>query len=106
MLTSKHVNHEVYVAVLRRLPAGAAQPVSLVMDGHSVHRSGAVKPFAIYTQEWRRLFFLSPCPPEENPDEQVRNLPHEIRSFFEHPGARSASGEAQERILSGTLVSK
>ena len=73
MLTGKHVNHEVYVAVLRRLPAGAAQPVSLVMDGHSVHRSGAVKPFVIYTQERRRMFFLSPCPSEGNPGEQVWN---------------------------------
>ena len=73
MLTDKNVNNGVYVEFLRRLLVGAKQPIFLVVDGHSVHRSRAVKQFAISTEGKLRLFFLPPHSPEVNPDEQVWN---------------------------------
>jgi transposase len=71
MLTDKNVNNEVYVEFLRRLLVGAKQPIYLVVDGHSVHRSRAVKKFVLSTEGQLRLYFLPPYSPEVNPDEQV-----------------------------------
>lgn len=73
MLTDRNVNNEVYVEFLRRLLAGAKQPIFLVVDGHSVHRSRAVKRFVLSTEGRLRLFFLPPYSPETNPDEEVWN---------------------------------
>jgi len=73
MLTDQNLNNEVYVEFLRRLLVGAKQPIYLVVDGHSVHRSRAVKRFVISTEGRLRLFFLPPYSPEVNPDEQVWN---------------------------------
>ena len=73
MLTDQNVNNEVYVEFLRRLLVGARQPIFLVVDGHSVHRSRAVKRFVLSTEGRLRLFFLPPYAPEVNPDEQVWN---------------------------------
>src|SRR5829696_2767928 len=46
-------------------------PVFLVLDGHPVHRSKAVKAFAAATNGQLRLFFLPGYAPELNPDEWV-----------------------------------
>jgi hypothetical protein len=45
--------------------------VFLVVDGHPVHRSRAVRDFAASTNGRLRLFFLPPYSPELNPDEWV-----------------------------------
>jgi transposase len=45
--------------------------VFLVLDGHPVHRSNAVKAFAESTNGQLRLFFLPGYAPELNPDEWV-----------------------------------
>jgi transposase len=42
---------------------------SLIIDGHPVHRSRAVKEFAASTKGKLRLFFVPPYSPELNPDE-------------------------------------
>ena len=73
MLTESNVNNEVYVEFLKRLLVGAKQPVFLVVDGHSVHRSRAVKDFAASTEGRLQLFFLPPYSPQVNPDELVWN---------------------------------
>jgi transposase len=73
MLTGKNLNNEVYVEFLRRLLVGAKQPIYLVVDGHSVHRSRAVKKFVLSTEGRLRLFFLPPYSPELKPGEQVWN---------------------------------
>jgi len=46
-------------------------PVFLIVDGHSVHRSHAVKQFVASTEGRLRLFHLPPYSPELNPDEWV-----------------------------------
>jgi transposase len=52
--------------------------VFLILDGHPVHRSRAVKEFAASTNGQLRLFFLPPYSPELNPDEWVwKNVKHD-----------------------------
>jgi transposase len=73
MLTDKNFNNEVYADFLHRPLVGVKQPIYLIVDGHSVHPSRAVKQFVLSTQRRLRLFFLPPYSPEVNPDEQVWN---------------------------------
>ena len=73
MLTESNVNTGVYEEFLKRLLVGAKQPVFLVVDGHSVHRSRALKDFATSTDGRLQLFFLPPYSPQVNPDELVWN---------------------------------
>src|SRR6266545_3212599 len=62
----------------RRLLDDAAGPVFLVLDGHPVYRSGAVKAFAASTDGQLRLCFLPGHPLELNPDEWVwKNIEHD-----------------------------
>jgi len=46
-------------------------PVFLIVDGHPVHRSKAVKEFVDSTKGQLRLFHLPSYSPELNPDEWV-----------------------------------
>jgi len=65
-----------FIEFLKRLIAGAARPVFLIVDGHPVHKSRAVKAWlkdANADQDRIRLFFLPPYSPELNPDELVWN---------------------------------
>src|SRR5512135_3375809 len=55
----------------RRLVHDTPGPVFLVVDGHPVHRSTAVRQFAASTDGRLRLFFLPGYSPELNPDEWV-----------------------------------
>jgi transposase len=61
----------VFIDFCRRLLADIPGPVLLVVDGHPVHRSGAVKAFAASTQGRLRLCFLPGYAPELNPGEWV-----------------------------------
>ena len=47
------------------------QPIFLVVDGHSIHKSAAVKKFVSEQNGNLKLFFLPPYSPHLNPDEQV-----------------------------------
>lgn len=58
---------------LKRLIHNAKNPVFLIVDGHPVHRSGAVKIFVAATEGKLRMFFLPGYSPELNPDELVWN---------------------------------
>jgi transposase len=65
-----------FIEFLERLIHGVERPVFLIVDGHPVHRSRAVKAWVkdANTQKDRmRLFFLPPYSPELNPDELVWN---------------------------------
>ena len=72
------MNAEVFIAFCRRLLHDDTGPVFLVVDGHPVHRSRAVKAFVESTGGRLRLFFLPPYSPELNPDEWVwKNVKHD-----------------------------
>jgi transposase len=61
----------VFIDFCRRLLADTPGSVFLIVDGHPVHRSGAVKQFAASTQGRLRLWFLPGYAPELNPGEWV-----------------------------------
>jgi transposase len=73
MLVKGRVNGDVFTEYLRRLMHNAAQPVFLILDGHSIHRSRPVRDFVARQDGRLRLFFLPPYSPELNPSEQVWN---------------------------------
>jgi transposase len=66
-----NLNGKVFIDFCRRLLHNSAGPVFLVLDGHRVHRSDAVKAFAASTGGRLRLCFLPGYAPEPNPDEWV-----------------------------------
>jgi transposase len=66
-----HLNGPVFIDFCRRLLHDTPGPVVLVLDGHPVHRSKAVKAFAASTDGRLRLCFLPGYAPELNPDEWV-----------------------------------
>jgi transposase len=65
------LNGSVFIDFCRRLLHDTPGPVFVVLDGHPVHRSKAVKQFAASTDGVLRLFFLPGYAPELNPDEWV-----------------------------------
>jgi len=65
------LNGPVCIDFCRRLLHDISGPVFLVLDGHPVHRSKAVKAFAASTNGQLRLFYLPGYAPELNPDEWV-----------------------------------
>jgi transposase len=71
MLTEERVNATVFIAFLKRLLHGAEQPIFLILDGHPVHRSRAVRAFEESTQGKLKIFLLPGYSPDLNPDELV-----------------------------------
>jgi transposase len=65
------LNGPVFIDFCRRLLHDTPGPVFLVLDGHPVHRSNAVKAFAASTGGRLRLCFLPGYSPELNPGEWV-----------------------------------
>ena len=61
----------VFIDFCKRLMHDTSGPVFLIVDGHPVHRSNAVKEFVASTQGQLRLFRLPAYSPELNPDEWV-----------------------------------
>jgi transposase len=73
MATEGNVNAEVFIEFLKRLIANAEDPIFLVLDNSSVHRSKEVRNYVVSTNGRLRLFFLPPYSPELNPDEHFWN---------------------------------
>ncbi|HWR10339.1 MAG TPA: IS630 family transposase [Rectinemataceae bacterium] len=71
MLTEKSTTSEVFIEFLSRLRPGTENPVFLVLDGHSVHKSKKVKDYVDSLDGKLVLFFLPAYSPELNPDENV-----------------------------------
>ncbi|MDR0284831.1 MAG: IS630 family transposase [Propionibacteriaceae bacterium] len=60
-----------FITFCQRLVAGTARPVILIVDGHPVHRSKAVREYAESTNGRLTLKFLPSYSPQLNPDEWV-----------------------------------
>jgi len=73
MVFNGRLNGDLFIQFLRRLLYGAIHPIFLIVDGHPVHRSAAVRKFVASTEGKLRLFYLPTYSPELNPDEQVWN---------------------------------
>lgn len=73
MVHEGRLNGAVFVEFLSRLMYKAPRPIFLILDGHSAHKSRLVQEYVNSLNGKLRLFFLPPCSPELNPDEQVWN---------------------------------
>lgn len=67
------MNAAVFIDFLERLIQGVQSPIFLIVDGHPVHRSKAVKAFVDGTDGKLSLYFLPGYSPELNPVEQAWN---------------------------------
>ncbi len=73
MLYEKSMNAQRFIEFLKRLLNDEPRRIFLIVDGHPVHCSRAVKKFVESTQGRLELHFLPPYSPEVNPIEQVWN---------------------------------
>jgi len=60
-----------FITFCKRLMHDTNGPVFLIVDGHPIHRSNAVKEFVASTEGHLRVFHLPAYSPELNPDEWV-----------------------------------
>ncbi len=63
----------VMIEFLRRLVRQCKQKIFLIVDGHPVHRSRAVRQWLERYADRIRLFFLPAYSPELNPDELLNH---------------------------------
>ena len=73
MVTDKRITAPVFCEFLERLMHGEDGAVLLIVDGHPVHKSGAVGRFVERYEGRLRLYLLPGYSPELNPDELVWN---------------------------------
>ena len=71
MVTDKTCTIPVFIGFLKRLLFKQKNPVFLIVDGHPVHKSKAIKEFVDSTEGKLRLYYLPGYSPELNPDETV-----------------------------------
>lgn len=62
-----------FIEFIKRLLVGATEMIFLIVDGHPVHKSKAVRTFVDSIKDRFRLYFLPSYSPELNPDERVWN---------------------------------
>ena len=65
------VNADVFIEFLKRLIAGTARAIFLIVDRGPAHRAKKTKAFVETLGGKLRLFFLPPYSPDRNPDELV-----------------------------------
>jgi transposase len=65
------VNSDVFITFLKRLMIGSKQPIYLIVDGGTAHRSKKTRAFVETLGGQLKLFLLPPYAPDRNPDELV-----------------------------------
>ncbi len=73
MLYEGNFNSERFIEFLNRMLHKQKDPITLIVDGHSTHKTKKVKDFVKSTEEKLKLYYLPPYSPELNPDELVWN---------------------------------
>jgi transposase len=76
-LFTQRFDSTVMLNFLRRLIRQCAQKVFLIVDGHPVHRSRAVRQWLEKHQQRIRIFFLPAYSPQLNPDELLN---HDVKA--------------------------
>lgn len=71
MIESGRLNAKVMCRFLERIMVGSRHPIFLILDGHPMHKSSAVRKKVENFKGRLQLFFLPPYSPELNPDEGV-----------------------------------
>ena len=70
-LYEKSFTGKVFIDFLERLLGTVEGNITLIVDGHPVHKQKAVKEFIANTNGRLKMYFLPPYSPELNPDELV-----------------------------------
>lgn len=73
MLYEGNFNSDRFIEFLKRLLHKQTRPISLIVDGHSTHKTKKVAAFVQATNGKLKLYYLPPYSPELNPDELVWN---------------------------------
>ena len=73
MLYEGNFNSERFMEFLQRMLHKQTDPITLIVDGHSTHKTKKVKEFVESTKGKLKLYYLPPYSPELNPDELVWN---------------------------------
>ena len=73
MLYQERFTTGLFVNFLRQLMVNQKHPVTLIVDGHPVHKGKKVQEYITSTKGKLKMYFLPPYSPELNPDEQVWN---------------------------------
>jgi transposase len=73
MIYKGNFGSELFIEFLKRLLLNQKRSISLIVDGHRVHKSKKVKEFVASTKGKLKIYYLPPYSPELNPDEQVWN---------------------------------
>jgi len=71
MVFKRQFNAKVFLSFLRRLVKHAGRKVFLIVDGHPVHRSEAVRNWLERYRKRMEMFFLPAYSPDLNPDEML-----------------------------------
>jgi transposase len=73
MVFSGNLDANKFVEFLKRVMHKRRRPVTLILDGSSVHKSKSVKTYVDSLKGKLKLYFLPPYSPDLNPDELVWN---------------------------------
>ena len=71
MLYEENFNSERFIEFLKRLLHKQTNPTTLIVDGHSTHKTKKVAAFVEASKGKLKLYYLPPYSPELNPDELV-----------------------------------
>jgi len=90
-----------FIAFLDKLASDTSNPIYLIVDGHSVHKSAAVTEHIASLNGKITLFFLPGYSPDLNPDEWVwKNVKHD------QIGKRSVLGKGQIAEFARTALQR
>jgi len=70
-VTEKNITSQEYIQFLSQINEGRTQPIFLIVDRASFHRSKMVRWFVWHHRRQIRIFYLPAYSPELNPDEHV-----------------------------------
>ena len=73
MMYQERFTTKVFIEFLRRIMINQKQAVTLIVDGHPVHKGKKVQEYIDSTKGKLKMYFLPSYSPELNPDEQVWN---------------------------------
>lgn len=92
MVSEGRVDAAVFIEFLSRLMIGKQKPVFLIVDGHPVHRSRAVRDFVATFEGNLELHFLPPYAPQLNPAENVwSNVKRQVSRRVAHTSKELSS---------------
>ena len=90
MVFKQRFTAKVFIEFMRRLIAGTGRKIYLIVDGHPVHKSGAVGRWVAQHHEQLRLILLPAYSPQLNPDEFLN---HDVKQNA--LGRRRAASQAE-----------